>query len=72
MMRVLAACSLAIAVCGCSGFPEPPVELVDSGPFVRDAAAVEHGLIRENKSSYYCEARTDASILCQGVRQKVR
>ena len=71
MKNIFIACLTAAALFGCAGFPEPPLDMVEPGPYVRDAAAIEHGLIRENQSPYFCDVRYDTSILCQGVRQKV-
>ena len=61
-----------VFLAGCAGFPPPPIETVDAGPVERDAAVIEHGLIRENRSPYQCGVRRDASILCQGVRANIQ
>lgn len=71
MKRMLVAGLFTIALAGCAGFPDPPVEMVEAGPYERDATLIEHGLIRENDSPYQCGVRHDTSILCQGVRRKV-
>lgn len=71
MKKILLAGLMAATVTGCAGFPEPPVELVDAGPYMRDAAIIEHGLIRANQSPYQCDVRYDSSILCQGVRRRL-
>ena len=70
MKRVFVAGLFTIALAGCAGFPTPPVDIVDAGPIERDAAGIEHGLIKANKSTYQCDVQKDTSILCQGVREE--
>ncbi len=72
MKKMFAAGLFTVALGGCSaGFPDPPLEMVEAGPYERDAAVIEHGLIRQNKTPYQCDVQNDTAILCQGVRRKV-
>ena len=72
MKSMLTVGLFAIALGGCAaGFPTPPLETVEAGPYERDAAIIEHGLIRENRRPYLCDVQSDSAILCQGVDRKV-
>ena len=72
MRNMLTVCLLAVGLAGCAaGFPTPPLEMVEAGPYERDAAIIEHGLIRENRTPFLCDVQNDTAILCQGVDRKV-
>ena len=72
MRHVLTVCLLTVGLAGCGGgFPTPPVEVVDAEPYDRDAAVIEHGLVRENRTPYQCDPQKDTAILCQGVKRKL-
>ena len=71
MRHVLTVCLLTVGLAGCSGgFPTPPLEMVEAGPYERDAVVIEHGLIRQNRTPYQCDVQKDTAILCQGVTRK--
>ena len=61
----------ALALAGCASSRPVPVEDTAAAPLINDAAKIEHGLERQNRSDYDCQVAADSAIVCDGVRHRV-
>ena len=62
----------ALALAGCASSRTISLVTVDAGPYQSDAALIERGLQRQNRSDFDCEVQRDTLIVCDGVRHRLR
>jgi hypothetical protein len=72
MKTIMPVLFAALTVAGCSSSRPITVVAVDAEPYQRDAALIERGLQRQNRSDFDCEVQQDTLIICDGVHHRLR
>ncbi|HSM41933.1 MAG TPA: hypothetical protein VK862_14365 [Afifellaceae bacterium] len=72
MKSILAVTLVAVIIAGCAASRPVTTYSVNEGPYLRDAAVIEHGLEKQNRSDYDCQVQDDTLIVCDGVRNQIQ
>lgn len=72
MKTILPILFAAFALAGCASSRPISLVTVDAEAYQRDAALIERGLQRQNRSDFNCEVQQDTLIICDGVHHRLR
>jgi hypothetical protein len=70
--KILPVLFAAFALASCASSRPITMVAVDAEPYQRDAALIERGLERHNRTDFDCEVQHDTLIVCDGVKHRLR
>jgi PBP1b-binding outer membrane lipoprotein LpoB len=72
MKQIILVLFATLVVAGCASSRTVPLETVDAGAYLRDAAIIERKLEQQNRSQFDCIVQEDTLIVCDGVHHRLR